>query len=120
MRVTVDGRAPLETTSNLIAIANGLYAGGGMKFTPAARFDDGQLDVMVAHRLTRLMILRELPRIYSGGHLANSQVQIITGTRVRLDTIDKDQPLSVEADGNLRGHTPANFRVLPGQLRVVM
>lgn len=120
VRVRVDDQPTLETTSNLIAVANGLYAGGGMKFTPAARVDDGRLDVLIAHRASRRTILRELTRIHSGGHLANSKVKVTSGTRVRIDTAPGDQPLTLEADGDVRGHTPAEFAVIPGQLKIVL
>ncbi|MEJ7617142.1 MAG: diacylglycerol kinase family protein [Pyrinomonadaceae bacterium] len=101
VRVRVDDQAPLDTASNLIAISNGLYAGGGMKFTPAARFNDGRLDVLVVQRGTRRTILRELTRIHSGGHLANPKVLVKSGTRVRIDTPHEDQRLTLEADGNV-------------------
>ncbi|HEX8143502.1 MAG TPA: diacylglycerol kinase family protein [Pyrinomonadaceae bacterium] len=118
--VKVEGAAgaSIESTSNLIAIANGTYAGGGMMFAPGARLDDGLLDVVLAAGgLTRAMILRELPRIRRGAHLSNPKVRIIQATGVQVYT--PEDHLLVEADGNVRGHTPASFRIMPGALRVI-
>lgn len=119
VRVTIDEGDPLETSSNLIAVANGLYAGGGMMFTPAARSDDGRLDVLVAHRASRRMILRELTRIHSGGHVVNPKVLLMSGARVRIETAAGEE-LALEADGNVRGTTPAEFVVMPRRLRIVV
>ncbi|HEY0406634.1 MAG TPA: diacylglycerol kinase family protein, partial [Pyrinomonadaceae bacterium] len=63
VRLTVDDSPALECSSNLLAVANGIYAGGGMMFAPGARPDDGLMDVLLACELTRAVILRELPRI---------------------------------------------------------
>lgn len=116
--VSVDDDTSFECTSNLLAVANGLYAGGGMMFSPTARPDDGLLDVVLTCGITRTTIMRELPRIRRGGHVANPQVRIIKATRVRIET--PDDALPIEADGNVRGHTPAEFQLMPEALRVVI
>lgn len=109
----------IECTSNLIAISNGAYAGGGMMFAPGARVDDGKMDVVIASGgLTRGMILRELPRIRRGAHLANPRVRVIQAESVRVTTPEEN--LLVEADGNLRGQTPASFRIMPRALSIIL
>ncbi|HVQ39111.1 MAG TPA: diacylglycerol kinase family protein, partial [Pyrinomonadaceae bacterium] len=44
----------IEGPMNLVAVANALYAGGGMMLSPDARFDDGRLDVVTARGLNRV------------------------------------------------------------------
>ena len=117
--VAFEGGERVECTSNLIAVANGIYAGGGMKFAPAALLDDGQMDVLMACGITRAAILRELPRIRRGDHLTNPNVRTKRATRVRVETLTPEDALPIEADGNVRGHTPAEFRIIPGSLRVI-
>jgi diacylglycerol kinase (ATP) len=119
VRVTVDESEVFEGQTNLLAVANGIYAGGGMMFAPGALTDDGLLDLLLSHDLTRATILRELPRIRRGEHLANERVRLVKATHVRVETDKPEDALLVEADGNVRGHTPAEFRLLPGALRVV-
>jgi diacylglycerol kinase (ATP) len=116
--VRVDEAESIECTSNLMAVANGLYAGGGMMFSPTARTDDGLLDVVLAYGITRATIMRELPRIRRGGHVANPNVRILKAKRVRIET--PGDALLIEADGNVRGHTSAEFRIMPKALRVVV
>lgn len=118
VRVTVDDRDAFECSSNLLAVANGVYAGGGMMFAPGARPDDGLIDVLLAADINRATILRELPRIRRGAHLDNKSVRTLRCTRVRIETTTQDA-LPVEADGNVRGHTPAQFQIVPAAIRIV-
>jgi diacylglycerol kinase family enzyme len=121
VHVTLDDSPALECSSNLLAVANGVYAGGGMMFAPDARPDDGLMDILLACDISRATILRELPRIRRGAHLANPNVRVTRCQRVRIETFaDSGDALPVEADGNVRGHTPAEFRIMPAALRVVV
>ena len=117
--VRVDDAEAFECVTNLVAIANSPYAGGGMMFSPDARTDDGLLDVVTACRLTRASLMREMTRIHSGGHVRNPRVEIRRGARVRIEHLTPTDALAVEADGDVRGHTPLEFRVLAGALKVV-
>ncbi|HYN84873.1 MAG TPA: diacylglycerol kinase family protein [Pyrinomonadaceae bacterium] len=119
MRVSVDGGGWRVVRTNIAAVMGGTHAGGGMNFSPDARPDDGLLDVVTARDLTRREIVRELARIHRGGHLANPKVRVERGSRVRIETSDDGDPLGIEADGEPRGHTPVELRVMPLALRVV-
>ncbi|MDQ3805972.1 MAG: diacylglycerol kinase family lipid kinase, partial [Acidobacteriota bacterium] len=98
---------------------NGPFAGGGMNFSPAADIADGLLDALTVCGISRAELVRELLRVHRGGHLANPKVRLARGTRARVETLGGDPPLGVEADGDVRGHTPAEFRLVPSALRVV-
>jgi diacylglycerol kinase family enzyme len=117
--VTVDGRTVADGPMNLVAVANALYAGGGMMLSPDARIDDGKLDVITASGLSRANVVTELSRIHTGGHVNNPKVTITQGTIVRIDTLLLQDAMPLEADGNVRGVTPVQFQVLPGALRFV-
>ncbi|HEX8115951.1 MAG TPA: diacylglycerol kinase family protein, partial [Pyrinomonadaceae bacterium] len=119
VRVIADGRVWEECGTNLLAVVNGTYAGGGMNFSPEARPDDGLLDVLAVCAMSRPALLRELSRVHTGGHLKNPRVKLTRAAHVRVETLDTTDPLGVEADGDPRGHTPADFRVMPSALNVV-
>ncbi len=119
-RITVDDAPPFEVLTNLLAVMNGRFAGGGMMFSPTAQPDDAQLDVVSTNRLTRPVLLRELTRIHRGGHIGNPAVRLTRGARVRIEIVNAADCLSIEADGDVRGTTPVEFRVLPKALRVVV
>jgi diacylglycerol kinase (ATP) len=124
VRVSIDasdkGSEVIEGAMNLAAVANALYAGGGMMLSPEARLDDGKLDVVTASGLTRASVMRELARIHKGGHVANPKVRIRQGTKVRIETFAPEDAMPIEADGNVRGVTPVEFRVMPKALQFIV
>lgn len=117
VRVSVDESKIIDDRMNLVAVANGLYAGGGMMLSPEARIDDGKLDVVTASCFSRTMVIRELPRIHRGGHVANPNVRVMQGKQVRIETFSPADALLIEVDGNVRGKTPVEFRIMPRALR---
>ena len=119
VRVVVNGREMVDGPMNLVAVANGLYAGGGMMLSPDARIDDGKLDVITASGLTRANVVKELSRVHTGGHVKNPKVQIEQGKIVRIETFLMQDAMPIEADGNVRGVTPVQFQVLPRSLRFI-
>lgn len=119
VKVEIDGATWLECRANLIAVVNGPYAGGGMNFAPEADASDGRLEIVTACGLSRARAVRELMRLHSAGHLKNPRVRLSGGARIRVETTDANDSLQVEADGDPRGRTPAEFRVVPAALRIV-
>lgn len=119
VRVTVDGRTVADGPMNLVAVANALYAGGGMMLSPEARIDDGKLDVITASGLSRANVVTELSRVHTGGHVKNPKVTITQGTIARIETFLQQDAMPLEVDGNVRGVTPVQFQVLPDALRFV-
>jgi diacylglycerol kinase (ATP) len=115
VRVRLDDAHEFEINSNLLVVANGRYAGGGMMLAPKAQLDDGLFDVVLADGASRLDIIRELPRIHRGSHLKNPRVSY---HRARLISISADEPIPIDVDGDFVGYTPAELSVLPAALRV--
>ena len=120
VRVSVDESQVIEGKMNLVGVANALYAGGGMMLSPQAKIDDGKLDVVTASGLSQVNIVRELARIHQGGHVRNPKVRIMQGERVRIETFSPEDAMRIEADGNVRGVTPVDFRVMPRTLKFVV
>jgi YegS/Rv2252/BmrU family lipid kinase len=118
VRVEIDGQTIIEGPMNLVAVANARFAGGGMKLSPAAEIDDGKLDVVTASGLSRTNILRELTRIHEGGHVKNPKVKIVQGRYVKIQTFAPGDAMRIEVDGNISGHTPADYTIMPGALRI--
>jgi diacylglycerol kinase family enzyme len=120
VRVAIDDVEVIDGNMNLAAVANALYAGGGMMLSPQAKIDDGKLDVVTASGLNRASVVRELTRIHEGGHVANPKVRIVQGEGVSIETFSSEDAMPIEADGNVRGLTPVEFRVMPAALRFVV
>ena len=98
-----------------IVVANGRFFGGGMKMCPQAEPDDGLFDIVTIGDVTKRDLVRTLPKIYRGTHLPHPKAE---GLRGRVVTIETDEPVPVELDGEQPGTTPCRFEVLPGALRL--
>ena len=63
--VVTDGTA-LRVRAMLIVIANGRQYGNGAVIAPAARLDDGKLDVVIVAARSPLAALTQVPRLFKG------------------------------------------------------
>jgi diacylglycerol kinase (ATP) len=95
----------------------GRSCGGGMRFAPRARPDDGLLDLVTIEQLAPLAALARLSRVYAGSILEDAAVRFRQCAEV---SIEAEPAARVEADGQLLGHTPARARVLPGAIDFVV
>jgi YegS/Rv2252/BmrU family lipid kinase len=114
MRVTVDDEARTGKIIDTL-VANGRFLAGGMMMLPEAEPDDGLFDVLVIGDVTKRDLLVTLPKSYRGKHLPHPRLEVLRG---RVVTVDADEPLPIELDGEQPGTTPARFEVVPGALRL--
>ncbi len=98
-----------------VVVANGRCFGGGMKICPEAEPDDGRFDVLTIGDLTKRDLVLTLPKTFWGGHLPHPKAELLRGAVV---TVDSDEPLPIELDGEQPGTTPARFELVPGALRL--
>ena len=115
LRVTLDGQRQ-ELRAWLAVVANCPSYGGGMRIAPAARLDDGLLDVVVIAAISRPAFLATFPRVFSGRHVQHPAVSQYRARRVELAA---DRPLHVYADGEPAGTLPATFEVQPAAVTVL-
>ena len=114
MRVSVDEETR-ESRMIDVVVANGRYVAGGMMLCPEAEPDDGLLDALLIGDVTTRDLLFVLPKTYRGKHLPHPRLELMRGRAV---TVDADEPLLVELDGEQPGTTPARFEIVPRALRV--
>jgi diacylglycerol kinase (ATP) len=74
----------LKVNALFIAINNGKFSGGGFKLTPDAITNDGKLDICIASALTRMEILRNLPKAIQGKHTHLAFVQMKLTEKVEI------------------------------------
>jgi YegS/Rv2252/BmrU family lipid kinase len=110
----LDGRRR-SFTGYLAAAANSGRFGGGMRLAPAARLDDGLLDVVVIEHSGRLRFAMNTPKVFKGTHVQDPRVHVFRAQEVRMQA---DRPFEVYADGDEIAETPAVARAIPGALRV--
>jgi diacylglycerol kinase (ATP) len=112
-----DGRH--EGPAWLAALANSPQFGGGMRLAPAARLDDGWLDLIIVEAVSLLRLLVLFPRIYRGTHVEHRAVH---SRRVRRATLHCSPALTFCADGEMLfpvRSTGSSIEVWPRALRVV-
>ncbi len=108
---------PGERRVCTVIMSHGKYGGGSMLIAPDADPQDGLLDVLVVGNVSKLRLLWSLPRIYKGTHLTIPQVSMYRAKNIEVLCQER---MSLEADGELLGETPARFYVLPAALNVIV
>lgn len=110
----VDGERHAERAHNLL-LANGRFAGGGMRFSPHSDASDGVFDAQMNIGPKRQAITL-VPKIFRGTHLPNRRIRQMSGTTF---DIESERPLLVEADGELLGETPVRITVVSKAIDLV-
>lgn len=105
-----------EVTGYSVAVANSRAYGGGMFIAPDAELDDGMLDVVWTAQVGKLRFLANLPKVFKGAHVENSEVTVLRAAEVQLSA---DRPFAVYADGDHLTDLPATIRVLPRALELI-
>jgi diacylglycerol kinase family enzyme len=113
--IVVDGECRKVRVCSIL-IHNGRYGGGGMLLAPGAKLTDQLFDIIEIGDLGRFELVRWLPRVYRGSYFAHPKV---SATVAKGISIDSEQKLLVQADGNLVGETPATFTILPSALTII-
>ena len=117
--IQIDDQPAFEQSTTMTAITNGRCFGSGFWVCPDAQVDDGLLDVMVTQSVGRLKILRLIPKIMKGTHVNEP---ILKNYRARRVVIKSQQPLVVEADGEIPYPQTRHLEVqiLDKKLRVIV
>jgi diacylglycerol kinase (ATP) len=110
----VDGDR-LECEAMLVAVANTVSYGGGMRICPDARVDDGLLDVTVVTSISRVKLVRLFPLVYPGTHVRRAEVLTLRGRSVRLSAAE----VVAYADGERVQPLPLTVSVVPGAVAVL-
>lgn len=119
MKVVHDG-GTFEGKVMFTVVCNLPRFGGGMLIAPAARIDDGLLDLVIVREVPKPVLLSIFPKVYGGKHVGHPAVTIV---RTRRAEITLDRAMTLYGGGEpLRpmaaGETVA-VEVVPDGLAVV-
>jgi diacylglycerol kinase (ATP) len=114
LRVRVDEEERSGLMEDTI-VAVGRYLAGGMMITPDAEPDDELFDVLLIGDLTKTELVRVMPKIYRGTHLPHPKGEVLRGRTV---SIEADDPLPIQLDGEQPGTTPVRFEIAPAAIRL--
>ncbi|MBD06371.1 MAG: hypothetical protein CME24_18720 [Gemmatimonadetes bacterium] len=109
----------IESSCWLVATANTASYGGGIQIAPDAQPTDGLLDIVIVDgSMSRLSIMRLLPRALRGRHIGNAAVRVERTSWLRVESLDGVGQV-LHADGERLAHTPAMLQVIPEALTVL-
>lgn len=116
LKLEADGR-DISGRYHMGVLANTSTMGGGMVVAPGAVDDDGAMELVLVSDMSRLRLLRNMPRIYSGAHIGQEGISLL---RVRSLKASSDGPVYMNIDGEAEGMLPASFEVLPKAVSVLV
>ena len=104
--VHADGKDVFSGEAYSLAVGNGAWSGGGMRQAPLAVNDDGQLDYMIVPRTKLRLLVREIPRLFSG--TVHESTLIVYGKCRSLQVAPLDEASAdiIEYDGEVEGRLP--------------
>lgn len=106
-----------EHRSMQVVVGNGRFHAGPFPITPAAAIDSGRLAGYTVNTSRKAVLLRYALRLWHGSHVDMPEVVPFNVPCVRIAT----RPIRrITVDGEIKLHTPAEFRSLPGALRVMI
>lgn len=117
VKVLCDGRLLYDGDIFSIAFGIGKYSGGGMRQTSDAALDDGQLDVTVIPDIPVGVIATKAHKLFTGSFTKVKELFVGRGGSVEI--IPETVRPFVEVDGEVVGHAPVRFDVLPSQINVL-
>jgi YegS/Rv2252/BmrU family lipid kinase len=95
------------------------YNGGGMMQLPGAVPDDGLLDLTVIAKTTKWRVIKSIKKLYDGSFTAMPEVSQYRGKMFTVTSFPHNA-LNLETDGELLGHSPLVFEILPKSLCIVV
>ncbi len=119
--IELDGKK-LSGRYLMLTIGNGAREGGGFRFAPDAKMDDGWLDYMLIDSISRLKMLRLLPEVMRGTH---GRFTVVHLGRFQSLHLHSDLALPIQADGEMFAPYAAEVRevevqILPRALQVIV
>jgi diacylglycerol kinase (ATP) len=114
----MDGAAPVRQDLLMLIVANARHFGGAFRIAPAARLDDGRLDVVAFSNASPLRRLGLIGRLLAGSHAGARGVSFSSAASLRLRF---GAPPAYETDGEWNRARSAELTVetLPGALEVL-
>ncbi len=110
------GNKEYNNTFTFIIACNTKYVGKGMYMAPKADVSDGLLDLIVVKgNLSRTLLFKTLPKLFKGTHITDSNVTYHQVSNFSLIT-EEENLLNI--DGELKGKTPIDVKIIPNAIEV--
>ncbi len=100
----------------LATVQNGRRVGGAFLLAPAARIDDGKLDLVFTGRMSLPRMMALLPRTFRGGHVRSGRVRTAQSPWFEIEA-PAGVPVYVDGEFLTRRAGRIRIETLAGQLR---
>ncbi len=94
------------------------FSGGGMQLTPHAQPTGDRLALTYARSVSRLQVILNTYRFYNGTLGKHPRIHTTFAHHIHIDS-PADQPIYLEADGELLGTTPVTIQLLRNALTFI-
>jgi len=116
IRLTLDELTEEMRICSMVIANAGSYA-SGMRIVPEADLSDGLFEVLIVGDINKFDLIQSLPRAYLGIPLNHPKISMEKASSV---TIESDQRVLIQADGELLGEAPARFEIIPSALNIAL
>jgi YegS/Rv2252/BmrU family lipid kinase len=113
----VDGRRRQFRASEVTIANSGSLGDPAFRWGPQIRMNDGRLDVCIVRARTVLGYFGVIWNILLRRPRRDPRIRFLSG--VQSITVDAQEPLPVQGDGEVIGQTPVYVQVVPGGVRVI-
>ncbi len=97
-----------------LVAANGRYFGSGFGIAPDAKLDDGQFELVIFANVSVIDYIRNFSKLRKAERIAHPEVHYYRTDHLWVEP--DGQVVVVEADGEIEGQAPLEYRCLPGAL----
>lgn len=116
--IVADGQRSRPRASQVLVANGGVLGAPPFSWGPHIRPDDGKIDVCIVSARTALDYGGLIWHTLLGQQRRDRNVRYLAATR--SIAISADQPLPIQADGEIIGETPLQITVVPDALKVIV
>jgi YegS/Rv2252/BmrU family lipid kinase len=121
MTLTVDGEEIYSGPVLLTGVANGRFSGGGFDGMPQARTNDGYMDILLAHTMTRRFFLSIIKKYHDGTHFEDPRIDgVIWHYRCKTAELKPEIPVTLAIDGEVCTISSGSFEICPEVVNLVL
>jgi YegS/Rv2252/BmrU family lipid kinase len=115
--VTIDGA---QYRATFFVASNFRYYAGHLAMAPKADPADGLLDMMLFHGTTKQSLLTFWWRLLARTHVRWRNVTCVQAARAELSPLSEEEPVWLQADGEIVGKLPAVVEIEPAAIEVLV
>lgn len=114
----VDGGPREYLDASLLTLCNSGVFGGGMRYSPSSKMDDGIVELVSVSGVSRPELLMFFPRVFRGTHVKVPGYRVRPVRSIRVGVAEAAPPLAY-SDGEPRFPLPVTATICPAALRIL-